>query len=158
MGLLNLFPTLRLNCSILCSVVWGSCGKKFSNKLQKPQNRAARALTFSNYEADAPQLLKKLNWDNLETWRQILEVEMVYKSLKGLSPDCKFIPSSDIKNRYDWNSANKLAVPLPRTNYYKNTFSYGGAVPWNRLPANVRQAASLTSFRKLLRHSDTAFM
>ena len=59
--------TLRLNCSILCSVVWCSCGKKFSNKLQKPQNRAARALTFSNYEADPPQLLKKLNCDNLET-------------------------------------------------------------------------------------------
>ena len=113
--------TLRLNCSILCSVEWSSCGKKFSNKLQKPQNRAARVLTFSNYEADFPQLLKKLNWDNLETWRQILKAEMVYKSLKGLSPDCKFIPRSDINNRYDWNSANKLAVPLPRTNYYKNT-------------------------------------
>ena len=58
--------------TILCSVVWGSCGKTFSNKLQKPQNRAARVLTFSNYEADAPQLLKKLNWDNLETRNQIL--------------------------------------------------------------------------------------
>ena len=51
--------TLRLNCSILCSVVWGSCRKTFSKKLQKPQNRAARVLTFSNYEADVPQLLKK---------------------------------------------------------------------------------------------------
>ena len=40
--------------------------------LQKPQNRAARVLTFSKYEADAPQVLKKLNWDNLETRRQIL--------------------------------------------------------------------------------------
>ena len=77
-----------------------------------------------------------------------------------LIPDCKFIPRSEINNRYDLrNSANKLAVPLPRTNYYKNSFSYGGAaVPWKRLPLNVRQAASLTSFRKLLRHSDTAFM
>ena len=51
--------TLRLNCSILCSVVWGSCRKTFSKKLQKPQNRAARVLTFFNYEADVPQLLKK---------------------------------------------------------------------------------------------------
>ena len=23
---------------------------------------------------------------------------------------------------------NKLAVPLPRTNYYKNSFSYNGAI------------------------------
>ena len=135
--------TLRLNCSLLCSVVWGSCGKTFSNSYKNPKivHWGARVLTFSNYEADAPQLLKKLNWDNVATRRQILKAEMVYKSLNGLSPDCKFIPRSDINNRYDlWNSANKLAVPLPRTNCYKNSFSYGGtAVPWKRLPSNVRR-------------------
>ena len=57
---------------------------------------------------------------------------MVYKSLNGLSPDylfCKFIPRSDINNFYDLrNSANKLAVPLPRTNYYKKSLSYGTVV------------------------------
>ena len=87
---------------------------------------------------------------------------MVYKSLNGLSPDylsCKFIPRNDINNSYDMrNSAFKLAAPLTRTNYYKNSFSYSGTVLWNSLPSNVRQAASLTSFRKLLRHSDMAFM
>ena len=87
-----------------------------------------------------------------------------YKSLNGLSPDylsCKFIPRSDINNSYDLrNSTNKIAVPLPGIilNYYKNSFSYSGAVLWNSLPSNVRQAASLTSFRKLLRHFDMAFM
>ena len=44
-------------------------------------------LTFSNYDADDLQLLKKLNWDNLETRPQILKAEMVYKSSNGLSPD-----------------------------------------------------------------------
>ena len=73
---------------LLCSVVWGSCGKVLSkyNKLQKLRNRAACVLTFSNYDADDLQLLKKLNWDNLETRRQILKAEMVYKSSNGLSP------------------------------------------------------------------------
>ena len=67
--------------------------------------------------------LKKLNWDNLlETRRQILKAEMVYKSLNGLSPDylsCKFIPCSDIN-----------AVPLPRIipDYYKNGFIYSTVV------------------------------
>ena len=94
-----------------CIVVWGSCGKVLSNKLQKLQNLAARVLNF-NYDADAPQLLKNLNWNNLETWRQILKLkaEMVYKSLNGFAPDhlpCKFIPRSDINNSYDLrNSAN----------------------------------------------------
>ena len=29
------------------------------------------------------------------------------------------------------NSENKLNVLSPRTNYYKNSFSYSGAILWN---------------------------
>ena len=66
---------------LLCSVVLGSCSKVLPkyNKLQKLRNRAACVLTFSNYDAGDLQLLKKLNWDNLETRRQSLKAEMVYK-------------------------------------------------------------------------------
>ena len=45
------------------------------------------------------------------------------------------------------NSENKLAVPLPRTNFLKNSFSYNGAVIWNSLSPELRQAKSLKSFR-----------
>ena len=74
---------------VLCSVVWGSCSKVLPkyNKLQNLRNRAACVLTFSNYDPDDLQLLKQLIWDNLETRRQILKAEMVYKSSNGLSPD-----------------------------------------------------------------------
>ena len=56
------------------------------------------------------------------------------------------------------NSDNKLAIPLRRTNYYKNSFGYSGAVLWNSLPTAARQATSLTNFRRLLIDYDTAFM
>ena len=36
-----------------CNNIWGSCGVTLHNKLQTLQNRAARVLTFSNYDADA---------------------------------------------------------------------------------------------------------
>ena len=49
------------------NVVWGSCGIKLADKLQKLQNRAARALTFSSYDAEASQLFQNLNWNNLST-------------------------------------------------------------------------------------------
>ena len=54
-----------------CNVVWGSCGVKLADKLQKLQNRAARALTFSSYDADASHLFQNLNWKNLSTQRDI---------------------------------------------------------------------------------------
>ena len=45
------------------------------------------------------------------------------------------------------DTVGKLAVPLPRTNYLKNSFSYQGAVLWNSLPPNLQQAQTLNGFR-----------
>ena len=51
---------------------------------------------------------------------------MVYKSLNGLTPNylsSKFIPRGDVITSYKLrDSENKLAIPLPHTNYYKNSF------------------------------------
>ena len=33
-----------------CNTVWGNCSENLSSNLQKLQNRAARVLTFSNYD------------------------------------------------------------------------------------------------------------
>ena len=86
----------------------------------------------------------------------------VYKSLNGLAPNylsSKFIKRSDVITSYNLrDSDNKLAIPLPRTNHYKNSFAYSGAVLWNSLPSAARQATSLTNFRRFLINSDTAFM
>ena len=48
---------------------------------------------------------------------------MVYKSLNSLAPNylsSKFIQKSDVITAYNLrDSDGKLAIPLPRTNYYK---------------------------------------
>ena len=73
---------------------------------------------------------------------------------KFIRPDymsSKFILHSDLLNSHNLRDfENKPAVSLPRTNNYINSFCHSGAVLWNKLPTDVRQAKSLTSFRKLL--------
>ena len=113
-----------------------------SLKLQSLQNRAARAVTQSSYDADTSQLIKKLGWDNLENRRQNLRAEMVYKSLNSLTPSylsSKFIQRSDMVTK-------------------KKKNSYSDAVLWNSLPQAVRQAKSLTNFQRSFINCDTAFM
>ena len=87
---------------------------------------------------------------------------MVYKSVNGLTPNylsSKFIQRSDVITSYNLlDSDGKLALPLPRTNYYENSFGYSGAVLWNSLPSAAKQATSMTSFRRFLINSDTPFM
>ena len=48
-----------------CNTVWGNCGITLRNKLQKLQNRAARVLTFSDYDEDAGCLFELVGWKNL---------------------------------------------------------------------------------------------
>ena len=69
---------------------------------------------------------------------------MVYKSLHGLAQDYLCSKFERRKTAYNLrDSENKLNVPSPRTNYYKNSFSYSGATLWNSLPRDIRHAESL---------------
>ena len=135
-----------------CNVVRGNCGIKLAAKPQKLQSRAARALTFSKYDADASQLFENLNWKNLSTQRDIHKASLVFKSLNGLAPEylsSKFIGRSNTTPYTFRDSANKLTIPQPRTNYLRNSFRYSGAVLWNSPPQTLRQAESLSNFRSL---------
>ena len=121
-----------------------------SSKLQKLQNRAARILTYSNYDTNANNLIKKLGWIKLYSQRTIHKAVMFYKSLNGLTPDyvsSKFVDRSSISNFSLRGTETKLAIPQPHTNYMKNSFSNSGAVLWNSLPVELRQADSLSAFR-----------
>ena len=83
-------------------------------------------------------------------YNQKLPVIMVYKSLNGLTPDylsSKFVDRSSVSNYSLRGTEGKLAIPQPHTNYMKNSFSYSGAVLWNSLPNELRQADSFSAFR-----------
>ena len=112
----------------------------------------ARVLTFSSYDADANRFIQQLDWKDLSTQFQIQKALMVYKSLNDLAPEylsSKFVKRNE--TRYSLrDSVNKLFVPFPRTNFMKNSFSYGGAVLWNSLPCNVRESKSLSQFKRLV--------
>ena len=75
---------------------------------------------------------------------------MVYKSINGLASEhlrSKFVDRSCVSDYSLWGTVGKLAVPFPRTNYLRNSFSFSGAVTWNSLPVELRQANSLNWFR-----------
>ena len=143
--LLSIYNSLVQSHFDYCSLVWGNCGKTSSNKLQKLQNRAARVITSSSYDVDVDSLFHKLSWKELHSRRQIQTALMVFKSLNGLVPEyltSKFV-TRNVSNYTLRDSANKLVVTFPRTNYMKNSFSCSGATLWNSLPCNIRESSNL---------------
>ena len=106
-------------------------------------------LTFSNYDADTTELLEVLGWKNLARQQEIHKATMMFRCLHGLAPEflcSKFTWRDSAYNLRD--SENKLNVPLPRTNYYRNSFSYNGATLWNSLPCDIRNIESLGVFKR----------
>ena len=114
------------------------------------KNPAARILTSSSYDAKADDLFVRLGSQKLNLQRELKTGTMVYKSLNGLAPDylkSMFTDRSATSSYSLRNCEGKLALPLPRTNFLKNSFIYSGAVLWNSLPTNLRQAQMLASFK-----------
>ena len=47
--------------------LWGVCNKTLRDNLQKFQNRAARIIAGASYEIRSADVLRNLDWENLET-------------------------------------------------------------------------------------------
>ena len=88
--------------------------------------------------ADANRLLRQLDWKDLSTQFQIQKDLMVYKSLNGLVNE--YLSSKFVKRNETRYSVDKLICTFP---------SYTGAVLWNSLPCNMREATSLSQFIRL---------
>ena len=58
-----------------CCSVWDELGGTLATKLQKLQNRAARVITRSSYDADAGALLTLLQLDNLSICRKKIKIK-----------------------------------------------------------------------------------
>ena len=72
-----------------CCSVWGCCGSTEINQLQKLQNRAARIVTNSSFDAPSRPLITRLSWKTIEQLISYESKTMVFKSLNELAPQCQ---------------------------------------------------------------------
>ena len=78
---------------------------------------------------------------------------LTFKCQNDLAPQyltSKFTKRSNIHTR-NTRTRNSLQIPLYRTAIGQHTFSYRGANIWNNLHNELRQSASLASFKRALK-------
>ena len=117
-------------------------------KLQRLQNRATRITTRSSWETRSKDILASLNWETLENRRLNLKKKFMFKILNSKAPKYMndlFMKREQITSVVLRNDENKLAVPFPKTDCFKKSISYSGAILWNSLP---RQERNATFFEK----------
>jgi hypothetical protein len=69
-----------------CAPVWDGIGSKLSVKSQKLQNRAARVIIRSSYDAASSSVLEELRWNILYTNRKRQKAILMYKVTNNLTP------------------------------------------------------------------------
>ena len=85
--LLNVYNSLVQPHFDYCNVVCGNCSKNLSSKLQKLQNRAARVLTFSNYDCSTSELFQNLKWSKLVHQRAVCKAIMMHSIVNNTAPE-----------------------------------------------------------------------
>ena len=81
------------------------------------------------------------------------KLKLMFKTLNDQSPEYLKGLFKPFSTGYSLrNSDNKLALPKPRTDFLKRSFSYSGAHLWNSLPSDVRAIRSYTNFRNRRDH------
>ena len=124
----------------------GNCGAIEKNQLQKLQNRAARILTNSRYDADARPLSNILG---LTTIQDLIDTEtnvMIFKALNGLAPGYLsklFLTNSETHLLALRNTSTDLQLSKKRISNGQKSFFYKGVKSWNCLPLEIKQASSL---------------
>ena len=134
-----------------CCSVWGCCGTTDIDQLQKLQNRAARIVTNSRFDAPSRPLIESLGW---KTVRDLVDQDsrlMVYKSINGLASQYMsnlFTRNSACSSRNLRNTKTDLRLPKKTSANGQKCFSYRGAKLWNSLSAEIKQAPSFAVFKQ----------
>ena len=151
----TMYNALVLPHFIYCSTVWHNGNLKHIDKLKRLQKRASRVITSSGYETRSAETFKKLNWEPISSTVEQREQVMTYKAIHGLAQ--KYLTDMFTlcqNNKYALRSnGRKMNLPKPHTNFRKKSFSYRGAVAWNRLPCEITQhdLVSLNHFKRAIK-------
>ena len=139
--LVTIYKSLILPHLDYCSAVWGCIGNGLSQKLEKLQNRAARIITGSSWDASSAPILHALKWDSLADRRAKQLKSLMFKTVNNLVPEYlsdKFASINTIHRHNLRGAQHNLFIPRQNTETLKKSFRYRGAVTWNSLSAEAK--------------------
>ena len=135
-----------------CSIIWGNSTSYNINKITKLQRRACKNILRNEYTnlEEARDRLKILSF-NESVFLQ--KAKVMYKVANNIAPEYV----TDLF-RLRGNNSNETAsnlrsvfnrnflIPKPSIGLFKSSLSYSGALIWNSIPIDIKNATSIHSF------------
>ena len=151
-NLVHAFVTSKID---FCNSLLFGLLKKQLDKLQRILNVAARITTRTKKYQHISPVLRKLHWLPVTKRIEFKILTMTYKALNGMAPSyiCDLLQvHHPNRNLRPPSRGLSLVVPAYQTQAYgARSFSVAAPTLWNSLPLDIKNAQSLSIFKKSLK-------
>ena len=128
-----------------CLPLFGGCSKMDINRLQFQQNKAARVVLNYPSWSCRETMFNEIQWLSVRQLIVYHTLMTVYNIRKDKSPEIL------AKKLLRENHNGHIIVPNVQLSLYRSSFSFRGAILWNRLPREIRDENSKQIFKSQLR-------
>ncbi len=148
--LIHAFISNRLD---YCNGLMTGLPQKSIKQLQLIQNAAARVLTRTKRSEHITPVLKSLHWLPVSYRIDFKVLLLVYKSLNGLGPEymndmlVEYKPSRALRS----TDSGQIVEHRAQTRHGEAAFSCYAAHTWNKLPAELKSAPTVSTFKSRLK-------
>ena len=135
--------------------IYDGCGKVAKEKLQVCQNNALRAVLKTDCRHSTTSLHNDTNAEWLDVLRKKSTCLQVYKSVHEINPknvNEMFQIHTPIRTLRD--NTGKIQHPLTRTALCDGNIRIRGAIYWGQLDSEVRNAATVNTFKSRIKKFD----
>ena len=148
----TLYNTLILPLFDYGDIIWGDKNNgTIISELQILQNKAAKVLLGHPPRSSSTEALRGLDLKSLSSRRFFHRCTAIHKCLIGETDfNFEFIKNQAVHS-YNTRRSNDLRLPLPRTNWGKQTFIYQAAKDWNSRPTDLKETHILSIFKSKLK-------
>ena len=159
--LLSAEATTTLVCAFVfskldyCNSLLAGLPKHLIHRLQRIQNNAARLVCRSSKFEHVSPLLRSLHWLPISNRIDYKISSLTYSAVCSTGPEYLselvqvYTPSRSLRSSSD---TRLLRIPTVRTKSYgQRSFSFQAPTVWNTLPAPLRHAESVASFKSSMK-------
>ena len=138
------------------STLWGLPAVHL-NRLQKIQNSAARIVARTKKSDHITPTLRELHWLPVNERIDHKILTLAFSTFHKLAPEYlqELVPSYDPPRSLRSASQSRLRLPstegTSKKRYGGRSFTNAAPVLWNGLPQELRNATTITSFRRQLK-------